>query len=317
MRTIKLKNNTAENITLLGWTILPNEYLTVDPTEFDSFANDTSVFDKVGAGDVIVNDGTDDLAVIDGWNHITGNSIKIAQTSEIADEKVWVHQSAKPEVDGKKFTTQWIGHGDDPTTGGIAKGQVCLVRTVVEQPTSFVDIELLNVGMDIYLHEGYVCWRNADFGDNFSAYVMAKPTPLQTSVNLDYTIDGEHRIHPAAGGAGTGSHGFAGNPVLVPIFEKTGYWNYDAINGLSYASGANGEYNMYDIEEEVEALMHHIPLLGNSNGFNRFESADVQKLPVDYFLRIKCYNISNTVWELAFIFTAFREKTVNSMLEAV
>lgn len=312
-RLIKLKNNTVSTLTIQGWEILSQAYLSLDPTDFADFANDLDVFDKVGSGDLIVNDGDSDLTAIAGWNHILGSTITISQTSEVGHKKLWVHQSPKPEVDGKHFFSQWTGRGDNMTTGELGGGNQCIIETIIGVVDAAVDIELYNIGSDVYIHEGYAMWDGASFGDCFSAYVMARATPLQTAANLDYIIDSEHRIKYI--GAGAGTHGFAATPVLVPSYTQPvdGFWNYNTTTGLTYAPAQDGAYNMYDIEIAVNSFIHHVPVSGSTYSYMRLASSDVSKLPEGYFLRIETHNNSDTVWKLMFMITTFREKTINTI----
>lgn len=320
-RIATITNTTGITGTWAGIEIATGASYTLEAGDFDRFAQKQSIFNAIANGTLVVSDGVTTLSAFDGWQWLVGNrqEVSITQTSEVADKKLWTHNSAKPEVEGKHFFSQWVGFGDDMTTGAIGGGNQCIVQNTVGVPTKSIDIHLYNIGTDIYLHEGYAMWAGCSIGDTFSATVMSSPTQLQTAANLDYELDTNNRVMAAASGAGTGTHGFAATPILVPCYAavQEGYWNYDEVAGLTYAPAADGKYDIFSVEVAVNRFIESIPLLGTSSTYTQFDSDDVSKLPPGYFLRIETNNASNTTWDLAFMMTVFRQKTVNTVHDGV
>jgi len=79
-RIIKLKNTTNADIVIFGWVLSSaGEYLTVDPIEYLEFSRNDYLFELIGNGSIVVNDGDKDLTVpTEGWRWILGNSNDLA-----------------------------------------------------------------------------------------------------------------------------------------------------------------------------------------------------------------------------------------------
>jgi hypothetical protein len=68
---IQVKNNKAESDTWAGMQINPTEYYEIQKTELQKWQNDTKVLVDVASGDLIINNGTDDiLDVAAAINHL-------------------------------------------------------------------------------------------------------------------------------------------------------------------------------------------------------------------------------------------------------
>ena len=273
--------------------------------------------DKLSHSDVLYHINQGDITISDGNGTITSvEAIKrlfsiqeMLPRSEVGT-KIWVHESPKPEIAGKQFITQWVGKGDDTTNHIVGGGALMKVDAVQGNAMTELDIEFDPVFGDVYLHEGYIQWSDAGIGDYLNISIWAKATPLQTSTNLDYEIS-SNKIILASGGAGTGTHGFNGNPVLVPNRDETGHWDYDSVNGLTHNGTTTGMYDMFDIEQEVSRYVNGIPLYQTSTEYVQIQNADAALLPNDYFIRLQYNNVSdNGVASCWMFMTTFRERTV-------
>lgn len=230
-------------------------------------------------------------------------------TSESSGDKLAIHESSRPQIDGKFFHTYWTGSGDDMTTPAIGKGSILTVETTAGQATISVDIQFHKDYGDVYLHEGYIQWESAGWGDYVDVEVFASATPLQQATNLDYTIDASVKIRYAAGGAGTGTDGLNGDPVWVPNAAGTGWW--DIVNGAaSFSSGQTGAYDWYTIEILANRFMNKVPVYGSSSNYVMLQSADTTLLAPGYIIRITANNVSNTAWKTWMFMTLYREQTV-------
>ena len=232
--------------------------------------------------------------------------------SESSGSKLAIHESSRPQINGKFFHTYWSGAGDDITgTPAIGQGPILEIVTEVTSPATLstsIEAQFHKDFGDVYLHEGYVQWENAGWGDYIDVEIYATATPLQTSVNKDYTIDASVKIRYAAGGAGTGTHGLNGDPVFVPSPAGTGWW--DLVDGApSFNSGQTGAYDWYTIEILANRFMNKVPVYGSSSNYIMLQSADTVLLPQGYLIRVTAHNVSDTVWRIWMMMTLYREQT--------
>lgn len=225
----------------------------------------------------------------------------------ITGQKLQIHESSRPDNPEKKYTTVWTGAGDDIAGGILGGGTPLRITTTAGTLDSSVDIEFDPLWGEVWVHEGYFQWTGAGTGDYITASVYAKPTPLQTSTDLDYEKDGT-RIKLATGGPGTGTHGFAGNPVLVPNDAGTGYWDYTTT--LVPNLTTTGKIDLFDKEIEVSRFINMLPMFGSSSSYIRLQSADSSRLLPDYILRVNAHNASDTIWDVWCIITIYREMDI-------
>lgn len=222
--------------------------------------------------------------------------------------KLAIHESSRPLIPGKKFQTYWTGSGDEMGTPIIGGGAVLTVETEVDEAITSVDVEFHPSFGDTYIHEGYVQWDNAGWGDCISVEVIAKATPLQQSTDLDYELDG-YKIRYASGGAGTGTDGLNGTPVFVLSSDTTGWW--DLIDGSpSFNATQTGKYDWYTVEVPVSRFINKVPVYNSSSSYVMLQSADTTLIPPGYVIRISAFNSSNTVWKAWMLMTLYRERTV-------
>lgn len=127
-------------------------------------------------------------------------------------------------------------------------------------------------------------------------------------MNLDLIIE-NNWVKPAPDGPGTGTHGFAGSPRLIPrTYSKDGDWDYDGTSLIPNMIHT-GNYRISDIEQHVHKYINRIPLVGTTNTHVPFSSDDTSLLPVGYFIRVKCVNASNSSWKATVFMEIYRERT--------
>lgn len=314
--TIRIKNNTGSVGVWAGQTIDPDEYYTLLEADLIDWRTDSFVFQSVADGDLIVNNGTDetfDIAdPIEGWAWLNGTAIQEVEIKEVAKvdgKKLSVHTSSRPEIANKQFFTVWTGAGDDIVNHVIGAGNEFKIQTSVGEAEKTLEIEFDTTLGDVYIHEGYIMWEGASFGDCVSSSVFSRATQLQELINLDLELDG-NRVKFAAGGPGTGTHGFAATPVILPNREDTGHWDLDASFNLLPNLSQTGEYDIYNIEIEVIRIFHKIPIFGTSTQLNVFKSADSSLLTPGYYIKVVAHNNSDTEWCFSVVMALFRERTV-------
>lgn len=183
---IKLKNNTPRILSFAGKDLQVGEELDVSSSMQSVYKESSELFDLIGCGEVIVNNGIKDLSSPEGWKWLIGNgSFPISEVGS----KIWVHSSAKPVIDGKMFYIQWIGSGDDEDLGLLGQGPIAAIQNSPGTPRSYVDLKFSNDFGDTYIHEGYAMWENAKLGDHVNALICAEGTHLQQVQDLDLVID--------------------------------------------------------------------------------------------------------------------------------
>jgi len=233
----------------------------------------------------------------------------VLPTSESSGVKLAIHESSRPQIAGKFFHTYWSGAGDDMSTSTIGEGTILTVDVLSTDTEKSADVQFHKDFGDVYLHEGYVQWENAGWGDCICVEIYATATPLQQATNLDYTIDASVKIRAAAGGPGTGTDGLNGDPVWVPNVAGTGWW--DIVDGSAvFNSGQTGAYDWYTVEVLANRFMNKIPVYGSSSNYIMLQSADTTLLPSGYLIRIRAENNSSTAWRAWMFMTLYREQTV-------
>jgi len=311
-RIIRIKNNTGADGTWRGVELIDQEYYTVPPSEFAVWQADEQVFDDVAQGTLVVNNGAnivDDFnEPLAGWNWIIGNTLPM---SDLGD-KLAVHQSSKPLDSSKEFYLVWTGSGDDITNGIIGEGDLLAFDIKTTDATVSKEIRFDPQFGDVYIHEGYAKWDHSDgsngAGDHMSAMIMADPTALQTVANLDLVIV-DNWVKLAPGGPGTGTHGFAATPTLIPrTLSHDGDWDYDGASLTPNLFGTGG-YKISDIERTIHKYINRIPMCFSSNGYDRLTSDETAFLPPGYFIRVTAFNVTGSAWNCAFMFEVYRERT--------
>ena len=229
--------------------------------------------------------------------------------SEIDGKKLAVHTSSKPYVPGIKTYAVWTGCGDDVDgTTDIGDGPLVHLDAEVGTPMKSVDVKFLPEAGRVWIHEGYLMFDGGGEGDHMSADICAEPTPTQFQANIDYIFE-NNWMKPAPGGPGTGTHGLAANPILVPrTFSKDGWWDFDGTN-LSFNAEQKGAYHISDIERTVHRYINRIPCTGSSYGYFTMSSNETTELPAGYFMRITQHNVSDTSWHASVIMEIYRERT--------
>lgn len=309
IRVIKVKNTTGSTGTWVGQQIADGAYYQLTVKDQLVWSNNSTVFIDVGNGNLVVNKGAepadDIIDAVVGWQWLIAEDNQV----DTATGKHTVHESSRPQIPGKTFHTYWSGAGDDIGTPAIGKGNILTVDVLSGDTTKSVDVQFHKDYGAVYLHEGYIQWENAGWGDTVCVEIYASATPLQQSTNLDYTIDASVKIRAAAGGPGTGTDGLAGDPVFVPSPTNTGWW--DLVGGApSFNATQTGVYDWYTIEILANRFMNEVPVYGSSSNYIMLQSADTTLLPSGYLIRITANNNSSTAWRTWMFMTLYRENTI-------
>jgi hypothetical protein len=233
--------------------------------------------------------------------------------SDLEGEPLSVHPSYKPQITNGETYAVWTGAGDDVVSNPPQLGEGELLHFDMQPgtPTVTKDIKFDHAAFGrVWIHEAYLKFSNAGVGDYIQADVMASACPLQTSVDLDLEIDGDGYVKLAAGGPGTGTHGFGGTPTLIPrTFSNDGDWDYDGTN-LTPNTGGTGAFKISSNEVSIHRYVNKIPCFGTCPYFSMSSDETAELLP-GYFLRAIATNASDTNWDACVIMEIYRERTVN------
>lgn len=106
------KNTTGSVINIAGQDIAANGQYTVQESERHLWASSDTLITKVGSGDIVINDGTNDLSSSDGLDLVKGYQQKIATDSENAPlnrtkttKTGWHYQPHWLEINTSKYNT--------------------------------------------------------------------------------------------------------------------------------------------------------------------------------------------------------------------
>jgi len=225
-------------------------------------------------------------------------------------KKVAVHPTYKPRVDGNPTYAVWCGAGDNMANGDIGGGDLLEFAMTTGTATIAKEMKFHTDNGRIWIHEGYLKFEGGGPGDFLCADFVADATPLQTSVNLDLEIT-NNWVHLAAGGPGTGTHGFADAAKLALIprdFSDDGDWDFDGTN-LTPNTGGTGAYKISDIERSVHKFINKVPCRGTSATYFSMSSDETAELVANYFIRITAHNVSDTNWHACAMVEIYRERT--------
>jgi len=303
----KIKNVSGVDGEWAGQTIVNGEVYLISKGELEVFRNDQEVMAAVAQGDLVVESATESFTnPIEGWNFLVGD---IFPKSEIDGKKLAVHTSYKPNVSDSSVYAVWTGAGDDIINEKIGEGDLLEFDMVPGVATVSKSINFLSSCGRVWIHEGYLKFNNGGIGDCISACVVAPPTALQTTVNLDLILD-VNDIKYSPSGAGTGTHGFAATPVLIPrTYTKDGDWDYDGTN-LTPNMAGTGLYKIKNVKTNLHKYINRIPCKGTASNYFTMSSNETTELRQPYYLELICHNQSNSTWSASVLIEIYRQKTV-------
>lgn len=307
---IRIKNTSGADGLWVGQLIADGEYYDLPMSDRSEWTDDPDVFADISSGNLVVNDGVNDIIeTLKGWRHLEGTLA--FPVSDLDNQKLAVHTSYKPRVPGITTYAVWTGAGDDIAGGNLGDGDLLHFDMTAGNPITSKDIKFDHASFGrIWLHEAYMKFTGAGDGDFITSNIMAEATTLQTSLNLDLVIDGDD-IKFAPGGPGTGTHGFAANPVLIPrSFSNDGDWDYDGTNLTPNVAGT-GKYKIKTVETPVHRFVNKIPCYGDCASYFSMTSDETAELNPGYFIRAEVHNNSNGNWHLSVMLEIYRERTVD------
>jgi len=315
-RIVQVKNASGADGNWMGQTIIAGEYHDISSLSTE-WGDDDAVFASVANGDLVVNNGSNDFTnVTSGWDWILGDTMPMSSTIDGA--KIAVHSSSKPEPEGITTYAVWAGSGDDltETDEQLSLGAGDLLTFNMSYHADGPHITSKDVAFDprhgrVWIHEAYLKFEGGGVPDYVDVETLAPPSPLQQAANLDLVVDANMCVTYSPSGPGTGTHGFAATPFLIPRpYAKDGGWNFDGVN-LTPSMDDTGAYKISSIEKVVHKFFSKLPMHGTSSTYFTMTSDETSELFAGYFIRISAYNNSNSDWTMSCIMEIFRERTNN------
>lgn len=234
--------------------------------------------------------------------------------SDLDEKKLAVHPSYKPKGDLQNYAV-WTGAGDDMEASPHGLGDGPLLHFVMTPQSGSpppiqeveIDLEFDPAFGRVWVHEGYLQAINGGPGDYMESFVVARGTPVQTVANKILVIE-DNWIKYAVGSPNPATHGWAGNPVLIPrTFSQDGDWDYDGIN-LTPNLTQTGDYKISTVDKTVHHYFNKISCCGTFPYFS-MTSDETTEIPAGYFIRTIAYNVSNSSWHASIIIEIYRERT--------
>jgi len=315
-RILRIKNASGIDGNWVGQTIIAGEYFDIT-YDHQRWAKDNDVFTAVGNGDLVLSNGVEDFNdPISGWNWIEHDTMPISNT--IDGIKVAVHSSSKPEPEGVTTYAIWTGAGDDldepDETLSLGAGDLLTFNMSYDAGGEHVvskDIKFDPRHGRVWIHEAYLKFEGGGVPDYLDVETLAPPSILQQAVNLDLVIDENNCVTYSPSGPGTGTHGFAATPFLIPRpYAQDGGWNFNGTD-LTPSMDDTGYYKISNVEKVVHKFFNKIPLHGTSSNYFTMTSDETSELFAGYFIRISAHNKSNTDWTASCIMEIFRQRTNN------
>ena len=313
---IEIKNTSGADGLWVGQFIADGDTYDVPMSDRSEWTDDPDVFADISSGNLTVSNGTDDLEPLKGWRHLEGTLA--FPISDIDNTKVAVHTSYKPVVPGITTYAVWTGAGDDIANGEVGQGDLlhfCMGAGSPKPAAGEVvskEIRFLENAGRVWIHEGYLKFTGAGEDDYMTSAIVAPATQLQTSVNLDLELVGSPATEVvfASGGAGTGTHGFAATPVLIPrTFSKDGNWDFDGTDLTPNVAGT-GNYSISTVEVDIHRYINKIPCFGDNSTYFSMSSDETSELVYPYYVRVDVHNKSGNTWHLSALLEIYRERTV-------
>lgn len=255
------------------------------------------------------------LAHVKPEEYIAASALPYSELDDTNNRKLAVHPSYKPAIDGTTYAV-WTGCGDyidplgvDPSI--LGGGELLHFDMVPETPVNTIDIKFDHAAFGrIWIHEAYLKFSGGGNGDYVSSDIMASgANVIDHTVSLDLILVGD-LVKYAPGGPGTGTHGFASTPTLLPrTFSHDGSWNYDGVS-LTPNMDDTGDYHISTVEQSVHRYVNKIPTYGECPYFS-MSSDETAEINNGYFIRADVHNVSNTAWHLSVIMEIYRERTID------
>ena len=241
-----IKNNSGSLIVRCGQPIADQAYYDIQAVEAYRWQQDEQVIADIALGVLVVNDGFNDLPLVDGLNFLRGYYKPNPKTDDARD--IVAINRIPPG-----YTVYLTSKSDSIVAGGYRAGD----KLVFSQAQKTRRFQLLSHWYGI---GGKVVWEGADLDDHMDVFLKA-PATVGLNVAGDFVkanVGGPYNMFvPTTPGTGTWSLNLAekhtGTNVLkcvpVPSAGNTGFFDYDSSTNVLTVNGSQtGGYNLFDFD---------------------------------------------------------------------
>lgn len=211
-----VKNNTGGNISVsdTGVTVNASSQYTIPPQDYLLWAASDNIVTEVGAGNLIINDGSIDLSISDGIDLIKGLFLKHSVIGN-TDNTLIGNTGDRLKTDTEISSINLSGGFPCPTIPGNKWRTINDTSDISLSTSSFTQLKQLNNGV---LHS-FICDLSTD------------------KVDFKVTIDGTDiinvNIYDLEAGQGGSSHGQGGGILCVKTGSKV---HFTPPCGLTYST---------------------------------------------------------------------------------
>lgn len=295
---VLIRNTTGSiiNIGDLALTIAPEETLNLSDVLISyNVSESNDILPKITTGNIVVNDGVNDLTISEAIRYITYQNIVIGPKDRGGRQRV--HQTSRQD----NTAVYWTGSGDDPEDlNDVGGGQSMSFNHISGDGLIheiYADFNI--VENETWIHEGYMMWHNESSTsiDTATVEVVPRVCSLAGGTNTNWT-NYMGLLFPAAGNGVVQPSinildPLEGVLIFIPKddlnIQPPSYWNanYNSdtklYEELEYAPMADGTFNIFTYEHKFSRFANRIPLIGN--GFMQLQSSDVDQF--GHGMRIK------------------------------
>lgn len=316
---LKNTKNFILNIDDLSLILHPSEVVNISE-KFTTFeiASSNDLVSNVASGNILVNDGTNDLTITEAIRYCTMHTVIDGPRDR--SSKLRVHQTARALGTMIYFT----GKGDSPSNPvDIGNGSEFRIHHKVGDPMEvyrYVDFNC--VENQTWVHEGYILWDNAQF-DTISMEILPRTVKVVAGQNTQY-MDYNGVLLPAAGNgnvllaSGMDLTSPSGGLVYMPLDDTgeraTAFWDANwntttkRFENITPNPTGKGKYNIFTKEVLFASFANSLPLLGT--GFERIVSDDTDEVGQGWRFKFRLKtNEPDHEWRIAFILSMHRKDT--------
>jgi len=314
VRVLRLYNDTGDVLTVNGITLQPNAYTTIPTDKIENWVHEDEIIEMIVNGDIIVNDGSEDLPnVNEAINWLKNSTVFVGNS---------VHQTPRK----KGHTTYFTSSGDNQSSiKAVGNSDQCLAIYCPpgeSEGEAYVDFNIIE--NNTWIREGYVQWVECK-GELITCEIVPRVADVEVGSNTSYNIYGGYLVIPAAGDGTAVINSDISDPmgplVYMPLDEfgnrAAAFWNavYDPdqekFTNIVPAPAGDGEYNIFSVEVPLSRFVNKVSLSGD--GQLPLKSDDSAE--VGHGMRFKLSGKTivgppDHAWKVSAVLSLYREKTV-------
>lgn len=323
---LKVKNNTAGAKTWCGMEIASGAYYEPEESEISRWQVDDAVLTSIGAGELVINNGTSDITGVNNQiNYLKGNTPINADGVPIFVQEL-VNTDKRPIVHA---TMRRIGtytyvssSGDDPDDPADVGGGVLieLDHKDTDDTDQCAYFDMNCVLNETHIQGAYAQWYGAK-RDTFQFQICCQSSAdaIGTGTNTYYEVMYGTLIMVPGVGTKTVTNWDLIKPVEMVANEfgeiPAGYWDADyntsthKFENYTFRADGSGRYNIFATEIMFQKFIPEFLMLGNDH----FDCHPSDCSQVGHGMRFKVVwktRGTNHNWEFCAAIKFFRKHTV-------